>query len=315
MAEIKPTSFRISEEAAEKFKKFASNNHLNQAEAFDSIINTVEVALAKEQIQGRSTEIETFQSTVNNLVRMFINSLVINQTSEDRIRESLSIEINTKDQTITDLQSERTTLKEKLDKSLIDTKELKEISNKYLKNIEKLEHELESKTHQAENSESQIKTLNGIIDEYKGFKKANVELELVHKELTKVNSELMNEKDKLIGTIKNNEDMISFFKDQLATYKDEISTLNNQAILKEKNNIAAMDKLEDKYSTEIAELNKEHKKTVQDIENKYNIEIEKLKASHKEELDKLIISLKEKSEIELQRKELEIDKLKSQLQN
>lgn len=35
---------------------------------------------------------------------MFINSLVINQTSEERISETLSLELNTKDKTIVDLQ-------------------------------------------------------------------------------------------------------------------------------------------------------------------------------------------------------------------
>lgn len=35
---------------------------------------------------------------------MFINSLVINQTSEERIRETLSLKLSTKDKTIADLQ-------------------------------------------------------------------------------------------------------------------------------------------------------------------------------------------------------------------
>ena len=77
---------------------------LTQAETFQAIINSFEMAKAKNLITDRAKEIEVFQSTVNNLTSMFISSLAINQTSEERIRESLSAELNTKDKLISNLQ-------------------------------------------------------------------------------------------------------------------------------------------------------------------------------------------------------------------
>ena len=103
MADIKATSFRISEDDIAKFKEFADKEGYNQAEAFKSIMQTVEMAKAKNMIKDRAKEIEVFQDTINNLMSMFLNSLNVNQTSEERIREELSQELQTKDNTISNL--------------------------------------------------------------------------------------------------------------------------------------------------------------------------------------------------------------------
>ena len=71
MAEIKATSFRVSEEDIAKFKEFAEEQGYNQAEAFKSIMQTVEMAKAKNMIKDRAKEIEVFQDTINNLMSMF----------------------------------------------------------------------------------------------------------------------------------------------------------------------------------------------------------------------------------------------------
>ena len=111
MAEIKATSFRVSEEDIAKFKEFAEENGYNQAEAFKSIIQTMEMAKAKGMIKDRAKEIEVFQNTINNLMSMFLNSLNVNQTSEERIREELSQELQTKDNTIGNLYEQLQDLK------------------------------------------------------------------------------------------------------------------------------------------------------------------------------------------------------------
>ena len=69
---------------------------------------------------------------------MFINSLAINQTSEKRIRETLSLELNTKDKTLADLQEYKEKSKEqtKLDKEKI--KELEMAAGDLTLSLEKL---------------------------------------------------------------------------------------------------------------------------------------------------------------------------------
>ena len=64
MADIKATSFRINEDDIAKFKEFAEEQGYNQAEAFKSIMQTVEMAKAKNMIKDRGKEIETFQDKI-----------------------------------------------------------------------------------------------------------------------------------------------------------------------------------------------------------------------------------------------------------
>ncbi|MGL5087338.1 MAG: hypothetical protein ACRC68_16755, partial [Clostridium sp.] len=109
--EIKAVSFRLVEEDIQKFREIADQQGLNQAEMFQGLMNSFEMAKAKGQITDRAKEIEIFQDTVNNLMGMFINSLAINQSSEERIREVLSLELNTKDKTIADLQEYKEKMK------------------------------------------------------------------------------------------------------------------------------------------------------------------------------------------------------------
>ena len=114
MAEIKGTSLRVNEDDLKKFKEYMKEFDLTQAETFQAIINSFEMANAKNLITDRAKEIEVFQSTVNNLTSMFISSLAINQTSEERIRESLSAELNTKDKLISNLQEDKDKYKDKI---------------------------------------------------------------------------------------------------------------------------------------------------------------------------------------------------------
>ena len=113
MAEIKATSFRVSEEDIAKFKEFAEENGYNQAEAFNNMIQTLEMAKAKGMLKDRAKEIETFQNTINKQMEMFLNSLNVNQTSEERIREELSKELQIKDNTITNLYEQLQEVKAK----------------------------------------------------------------------------------------------------------------------------------------------------------------------------------------------------------
>ena len=83
MADIKATSFRVSDEDIAKFKEFADKEGYNQAEAFKSIMQTVEMAKAKNIIKDRAKEVEVFQNTINDLMSYFLNSLNVNQTSEE----------------------------------------------------------------------------------------------------------------------------------------------------------------------------------------------------------------------------------------
>ena len=135
MADIKATSFRVSDEDIAKFKEFADKEGYNQAEAFKSIMQTVEMAKAKNIIKDRAKEVEVFQNTINDLMSYFLNSLNVNQTSEERIREELSQELQTKDNTIS-------TMYDQLQEVKAENKALKDNAKELNDNIKIINEEV-----------------------------------------------------------------------------------------------------------------------------------------------------------------------------
>ena len=114
MSEIKATSFRLQEDDIQKFKEFAEENNFNQAEMFTAVLNTFDLAKVKGRVVNRGKEIETFQGLMNNLVMMYTNSLIISQTSEERMREELHVELSANDVTILNLHEEKSKLKDEI---------------------------------------------------------------------------------------------------------------------------------------------------------------------------------------------------------
>ena len=292
--EIKAVSFRLAEDDIHKFREFADEQGLNQAEMFQSLMNSFEMAKAKGMITDRAKEIEVFQDTVNTLMNMFINSLAINQTSEERIRETLSLELNTKDKTIADLQSREKDLKiefERIDKDL--DKSLK-TGNELAVNLENANKEIEQKNNIINNQQEQINTLNSIVTEYKSYKDINKELELRNIELNNKLTDTLHSNSDLQSKIENLENIKEFYKSEVESLKNEIKEVNK--------NIKDIEK---SHKDEIKDLNNSHREELNVLEDKYKSEIEELK---KELTEKFNEDMKNKIEFEKSKYQLELDK-------
>lgn len=292
--EIKAVSFRLAEDDIQKFREFADEQGLNQAEMFQSLMNSFEMAKAKGMITDRAKEIEVFQDTVNTLMNMFINSLAINQTSEERIRETLSLELNTKDKTIADLQSREKDLKiefERIDKDL--DKSLK-TGNELAVNLENANKEIEQKNNIINNQQEQINTLNSIVTEYKSYKDINKELELRNIELNNKLTDTLHSNSDLQSKIENLENIKEFYKSEVESLKNEIKEVNK--------NIKDIEK---SHKDEIKDLNNSHREELNVLEDKYKSEIEELK---KELTEKFNEDMKNKIEFEKSKYQLELDK-------
>jgi chromosome segregation ATPase len=288
---IKPATFRLSEDDINRFKEFASQNNLNQQEAFTSLLNTLELNNAKSALGDRAKSIEVFQTTVNSLVKFYINSLEENTTAEDRIREELNVQISTKDNTISalyeqvqDLKNERDSLKNKI-AELEDKNKLLSDKN------DKLEADIIDKSRAIEIANRNNNNLQDQVAEYKEYKNINIELEKSLESLKKDNGSLASDKTslgnvvtKLQGEIDNKDNMIIFYKDQVEKF-------------------------------ELAE--KDSKAEIKNLQDKYAGEIDKLKADHKIELENSLKVLEErlmdKSNLELQKKDLEMQKLQNEI--
>ena len=289
MAEIKGTSLRVNEDDLKKFKEYMKEFNLTQAETFQAIINSFEMAKAKNLITDRAKEIEVFQSTVNNLTSMFISSLAINQTSEERIRESLSAELNTKDKLISNLQEDKDKYKDKIKALSTSVEEYENTINKINSNLYKSNKDNEDKTLTINNQLEQIKILNEIVAEYKEFKDTNKVLAHSNKELTKNNNDLVHENLDLKDKISNVKDMNKFYKEQILKLVEEVRKLNA-----ENNNN------KDKYEKE-REL----------LKNTQNKKIDDIKLENKMKLEEKEKDFENRLEFEKEKIQLEVEKINS----
>lgn len=117
MEEIKTTasvrSFRITDETLNQFKKIQDDKGLTQEAALKSLITTYELEQAKSTIPERETEIANFQTKADELVSAFLHSLQLNLDAESRIRSEFTVQLQSKDETIVDLQQKVAEMKEK----------------------------------------------------------------------------------------------------------------------------------------------------------------------------------------------------------
>lgn len=292
MADLKATSFRISEEDLEKFKQFMEQEGIKtQADGFKSIMQTVEMAQAKNLIKDRAKEVEVFQDTINRLMSYYLNSLEVNQNSEERIREELSKELSTKDNTISTMYEQLQEVKvdnKCLNEDLTNAQNQIDISMQSIKdlndNVKNLKSQLEIANRNNNNLQEQVAEYKQYKDNYKTIEKELEQLKADNTNKDNTINQLNNDNKQLNDKIKNDSIMSEFYK----------------------NNI-----------TELKSDTKQYKVYNKALEDKYNKQIENIKEIHTkalgEQLKAITEQLNNKHEVELEKKDLDIAKLKNEI--
>lgn len=99
-----PRSFRLTDDVMAKFQEFQKELGYTQDQALSTLVRSFEMEKAKNEIPDRETEIRNFQMKANELVEAFLHSLQLNLDAETRIRGEVALQLQTKDNTIIDLQ-------------------------------------------------------------------------------------------------------------------------------------------------------------------------------------------------------------------
>lgn len=107
MAELRPRSFRIDEETAEKFKKICLEAGLNQQEALAKLIESYELQAGKAVLTEKRDEIEVFERYASLLVQKYMGALEEIQDSRETIRSEFKAQLDSKDALIYDLQAQK----------------------------------------------------------------------------------------------------------------------------------------------------------------------------------------------------------------
>lgn len=294
MAEMKATSFRISEEDVEKFKAFMEKEGIKtQAEGFKSIMQTVELAQAKGIIKNREKEIELFEDTINRLMGYYLNSLEINQHSEQRIREQLSKEIDTKDTVITNLQAQLKALKEE-NSSLNNSYKNIESNNKQLqqqvtdlnKSITEKNSSIEMLNRNNNNLQDQLAEYKQYKDQYKDLEKQLEQLQAEIKEKNNNINTLVNTNQQLQNQLTNKEEMLEIYKNDKEELKESINSLL------------------EKHKEELKEIKLEHKEQLKEAKLEYKAQLKEAKeekiTDYKLKIDNLKKALEEAQELNKQ---------------
>ena len=110
--ELKPKSFRIDDETAEKFKEISNTIGGNQQETLAKLIEAFEFQSGKAILTDKKADIEQFEKYVSAITRMFMGSLEDNQNITETVRTEFDALLKSKDATIQDLQEKLTVAKQ-----------------------------------------------------------------------------------------------------------------------------------------------------------------------------------------------------------
>lgn len=284
MAE-KVTSMRLSEDDLEVFKAFAKENDLNQQQAFNTLISLAELEKAKGVLGDRAKSIDTFRDTINKAIGMYVNSLEENTTAEQTIREELSKELQTKDDTISNLYEQLKECKaaqnyivDENEKLASRVKELQEQKYKSEKDIIDKQSQLDIANRNNNNLQEQVAEYKQYKEQYKELEqelgKVKVDNEKLETNKTLLETTIVKLKDK----ITNDTEILDFYKSNNAELKDSIKVLEQQ-----------------------------HKQELQDTKVEHEKVLEK-------ELKSNTDQLQSKNDVEVAKKDLEIQKLQNEIE-
>ena len=270
---MKPKSFRIDDETADKFKEISATIGGNQQETLAKLIEAFEFQSGKAILTEKKADIDQFEKYVTAITRMYMSSLEDNQNITETVRTEFDALLKSKDATIQDLQEKLTV-----------AKQLKE------------EATTRAKAHADENAR-----LNSVIDslntEYNS-KMDDMQSMLADKDnLNKALTDSCNDLKSKVESMRESSEQLAVIRKELEQLKSEHNT-----VVKEKSDLEKqMNQEQTAHDKAIADLQQHEKealerqkeqsqialdKAVLEIEKKYQEQIEKLKADKQSEVDK-----------------------------
>lgn len=185
MAEVKPRSFRIDEETAEKFKKICLEAGLNQQEALAKLIESYELQAGKAVLTEKRDEIEQFERYTSILIQKYMGALEDYQNVKETVRTEFNALIHSKNGLIEDLQQQKKATEEAMKQVTAEAKkatdeadQLRKDLNRALKRCNELEESLADKdqlnkvlTSTCDEQEAQIASLKADQDQLEALRK------------------------------------------------------------------------------------------------------------------------------------------------
>lgn len=291
---LKPKSFRITDETAEKFKEISATIGGNQQEALAKLIEAYEFQQGKAVLTEKKADLEKFEQYVAVLVRMYMGSLEDNQNITDTVRSEFEALLQSKDTVIQDLQAQLTTAKQLREQSTARAKEFADQNAQLSDTVQKLQTEYEAKTadlqKMMEDKDSLNKVLTDSCEELKekiAVMQEDVKsLASVKEDLAKVTSERDETDHKRIVAENALVSVKQEHEKEIAHLKDQAKVERDRAILEaEKTHQEEMQGLKEKKQMEVDKYQQKYLDLLEKFENTQE-EMRKLKAQSQAEIDK-----------------------------
>lgn len=284
--ELKPKSFRIDDETAERFKEISASIGGNQQETLAKLIEAFEFQSGKAILTEKKADIEQFEKYVTAITRMYMSSLEDNQNITETVRTEFDALLKSKDTTIQDLQEKLTVAKQLKEDATMKAKAHAEENARLNSVIDSMNTEYNSKMDDMQSMLADKDSLNKALTD-----SCN---DLKHKvESMKHDVEQMSEVKKSLDDLQKEHDKITAKADALQADLSEEKAKHEQSIAELKKHESdalervmeqsqiALDKalleLEKKYQEQIQQLKSEKQAEVDKYQQKYFDLLEKMK--------------------------------------
>ena len=284
--ELKPKSFRIDDETADKFKEISASIGGNQQETLAKLIEAFEFQSGKAILTERKADIEQFEKYVNAITRMYMSSLEDNQNITGTVRTEFEALLKSKDATIQDLQEKLTVAKQLKEEATMRAKSHADENIRLNEYITSLNAEYNSKMDDMQEMLTDKDNLNRALTDSCNNLKSKVE-KIVNQlsqvaPVQKLLDELEQEHNKLISKA---DRLQADLNTERAKHEQSIAELKKHEAdalerVREQSQIAldkALIELERKYQEQIQQLKAEKQSEVDKYQQKYFDLLEQLK--------------------------------------
>lgn len=271
---LKPKSFRIDDETAEKFKEISANIGGNQQETLSKLIEAYEFQNGKALLIKDKESIEQFERYITALTRMYMSSLESKQNVTETVRTEFDALMQSKDTTIKDLQDKLTVAKQVEQDATSRAKSYADENKDLADTIAKIQQEHTQKITDMQQMLTDKENLNkALTDSCNELKSKMDQMTAAAQEnevLKKDVADLVASKNRLMKNVEDHEKMISDLKQHEADALDRQMQQSN--LEKEK----AVLELERKYQQQIQELKEQKQQEVDKYQKKYFELLEKI---------------------------------------
>lgn len=271
--ELKPKSFRIDDETAEKFKEISNTIGGNQQETLAKLIEAFEFQSGKAILTEKKADIEQFEKYITAITRMFMGSLEDNQNITETVRTEFDALLKSKDATIQDLQEKLTVAKQLKEDATLKARTHADENARLNEVIDSLNNEYNSKMDDMQSMLSDKDNLNKALTDSCNDLKAKIEgMREVAEQSAVLRGELDQLKKEHEKVIREQSDLKKQMQQEQTAHERTVSDLKQHEA-------DALERLKE-------QLQLAQDKAILQIEKSYQEQMQKLKADKQAEVDK-----------------------------